>query len=66
MRRGSQPPKTVWLRVGTRRASKKSLRASSHARCAMCIFPPHSRMTPMILGCGMADLRWRRHGGSRA
>ena len=21
----------------------------------MCIFPPHSRMIPMILGCGTAD-----------
>ena len=28
----------------------------SHARSDMCIFPPHSRITPIILGWGIADL----------
>ncbi len=25
----------------------------------MCILPPHSRIIPMILGCGIADLTLR-------
>lgn len=27
-----------------------------HVLSDMCILPPHSRMMPMILGCGIADL----------
>lgn len=39
--------------------SKKSVAASAQARCCMCILPPHSRMTPMMRGWGMADLMVR-------
>ena len=38
------------------RASKKSVAASGHRRSCMCILPPHSRMMPMMRGCGMALL----------
>ena len=37
-------------------ASKKSVAASDQERSCMCIFPPHSRMTPRMRGCGMALL----------
>lgn len=45
-----------WSRWEVGRTSKKSVVASLHLRSDMCILPPHSRMMPMMRGCGMADL----------
>ena len=46
-------------------ASKKSVAACAQARSCMCILPPHSRITPMMRGWGIAERIASAFCGSR-